>query len=184
MARRELEPTRRSSWSLKAKVARSFWGLIWNVLGVCSGIRIALVRMFGGTIGRRCRIGRGVEIAVPWNLRLGDDVDVGDEAILYSLGRIEVEDGVRIDARAHLCAGTHDHRQAGFPLIRSPIFIGRGARIGAGSFIGPGVRIGAEAGVAPQAAVFRDVAKGSMVRGNPASVDAGVDDRRAEERGR
>lgn len=169
----ELEPTRRSSWSFKAKVLRAVWGMAWGLFGWSSAIRIGLVRLFGGTVGRGCRIGRGVEIAVPWHLRLSDRVEIGDETILYSLGRIELDEGVRIDVRAHLCAGTHDHRSAGFPLVRSPIEIGAEARIGAASFIGPGVRIGARAGVAAQAAVFRDVSADTVVAGNPA---ASIDD--------
>lgn len=134
-------------------------------------MRTILIRVFGGTVGRHCRIGRGVDIAVPWNLRLGDSCVVGDEVTLYSLGSIHLDSGVRVDVRAHLCAGTHDHRAPGFPLLRSPIHVGRDARIGAAAFIGPGVRIGDRAGVAPQAVVFRDVPADSVVSGNPARGD-------------
>jgi putative colanic acid biosynthesis acetyltransferase WcaF len=166
----DLEPKRRSSWSFRAKVARAIWGVAWTVLGLRSATRVALIRLFGGKVGRDCRIGRRVEIAVPWNVRMGDRVEVGDEAILYSLGRIVLRDGVRIDVRAHLCAGTHDHRKAGFPLVRSTIEIGTDARIGAASFIGPSVRVGARSGVAAQAVVFRDVPDDVVVEGNPAAV--------------
>lgn len=170
----ELDPTRRSSWSFKAKVLRAVWGAAWVLFGLSSATRIGLVRLFGGTVGRGCRIGRGVEIAVPWHLRLGDRVEIGDETILYSLGRIDLGEAVRIDVRAHLCAGTHDHRSAGFPLVRSPIEIGAEARIGAAAFIGPGVRIGTGAGIAAQAAVFRDVPAGTVVAGNPAAPVDGL----------
>ncbi|MDA0974330.1 MAG: hypothetical protein ACO3YY_08125 [Phycisphaerales bacterium] len=171
MSERDLEPTRRSSWSFKAKLGRTLWSTTWAVLGCCSTTRVMLVRLFGGRVGSRCHIGRGVEIAVPWHLRVGDDVMIGDEVVLYSLGEIELESGAQVDVRAHLCAGTHDHRAPGFPLIRSPIHIGADARIGASAFIGPGVRVGERSGVAPQAAVFRDVPPDTRVRGNPARVD-------------
>lgn len=150
---------------------RAAWGAAWGLFGCGSAIRIGLVRLFGGTVGRGCRIGGRVEITVPWHLRLGDRVEIGDETILYSLGRIGLGEAVRIDVWAHLCAGTHDHRAPGFPLLRSPIHVGRDARIGAAAFIGPGVRIGDRAGVAAQAAVFRDVAADSIVSGNPARGD-------------
>lgn len=170
MTLRRLEPMRRSSWSFQARIGRAVWAVAWRALGLNSALRIQLIRLFGGHVGPRCRIEQGVDVAVPWNLRLGSGVHVGTGTILYSLGSITLEDGVRVDARAHLCAGTHDHRAAGFPLVRSPIHIEADALVGAAAFIGPGVRIGARAGVAPQAAVFRDVESDSRVCGNPAAL--------------
>jgi putative colanic acid biosynthesis acetyltransferase WcaF len=73
-----------------------------------------------------------------------------------------------ISHRAHLCAGTHDHTKADFPLLRPPITIGSEAWICADAFVGPGVTIGEGAIVGARAVAMKDVQPWSIVIGNPA----------------
>ena len=55
----------------------------------------------------------------------GDDgTAVGDNAILYSLGKITIGRLSVISQYAHICAGTHDHTSRTFPLMTPPIKIG------------------------------------------------------------
>ena len=133
-------------------------------------VRSSLIRLFGGSVGRRCRFARQVEIAIPWNLRIGNDVQVGERTILYSLGVITLGDEVVIDYKAHLCAGSHDLTDTTFPLTTPAITVGAASFIGLDAYIGPGVALGEGCRVAPRASVFRDVATGAHVRGNPALV--------------
>jgi putative colanic acid biosynthesis acetyltransferase WcaF len=136
---------------------RPFWGL-----------RSALLRAFGARVGRDVRLHPTVRIAIPWTLTLHDGVGIGDRAILYALGPIEVGAAATVSQGAHLCAGSHDHRDPGMPLLRPPIRIGAGAWICADAFIGPGVKVGPGAVVGARAVVTRDVAPDCVVAGNPA----------------
>lgn len=156
------ELARRALWEalrfpLFAMSPRPFWA--W---------RRAILRAFGAEIGRQVRIHPTAKIAIPWTLTIGDEVGIGDGAILYGLGPIVIGPRATISQYAHLCAGSHDYRQADFPLTKPPITIGADAWICADAFIGPGVMVGDRAIVGARAVVMRDVAPSEIVAGNPA----------------
>ena len=73
-----------------------------------------------------------------------------------------------ISHRAHLCAGTHDHTKADFPLLRSPVVFGSEVWICADALVGPGVMIGEGAVVGARAVAMKDVRSLTIVIGNPA----------------
>lgn len=127
-----------------------------------------MIRIFGGRVGRGVAIGDRVAVEIPWNISLGDRVRIESGSILYSLGRINIATDAVIDRGAHLCAGSHDHADPGFRLLRTPIEIGIGCVVGAEAFIAPGVSIGDGASVAPRAVVIKSVRSGVAVEGNPA----------------
>lgn len=140
-------------------VPRPFWG-----------VRRALLRAFGATIGQEVHIHPSVRIAVPWNLTADDYVAIGDRAIIYNLGAISLGKAVTVSQGAHLCAGTHDFRSIGLPLVKAPIVIGPGAWVCADAFVGPGVCVGALAVVGARAVATKDVEDARIVAGNPAQV--------------
>jgi len=135
---------------------------------VCFGWRRWLLRLFGASIGRDVHIYPRVEIVIPWNLTIGDQASIGDGALIYNLGPIEVGARTTISHRAHLCSGTHDHRDPVFPLMRLTITIGADAWVCADAFVGPGVEIADGAVVAAAAVVMRNVDAWTVVAGNPA----------------
>jgi len=162
-------PARRSVWTPKQKLVRAVWGTVARVLWeLLPPARAALIRLFGGRVGRGCSFGSGVDIAIPWNIRCGDRVQVADRVILYCLGPITIGDDTVIDYRAHLCAGTHDMTDSRFPLLKPPITIGRGCFIGLDAYIGPGVELGDRCRVAPRASVYKSAPPDTRLRGNPA----------------
>lgn len=134
------------------------------------GWRNALLRAFGATIGNGVRLYPSVHVMFPWNLQLGNDVVVGGGVRLYTLDRVQIGSNVLISQGAHLCAGSHDHRQSHFPLVLKPIVIESGTWLAAECFIGPGVTVGAGAVIAARAVVVRNVDPGKVVAGNPARV--------------
>jgi putative colanic acid biosynthesis acetyltransferase WcaF len=87
---------------------------------------------------------------------------------LYCLGAITLGDRVTVSQYAHLCAGTHDHTRADFPLLRAPITIGDDAWIATDVFVGPGVTIGAGTVVGARSNVFRDLPAWKVCVGSPA----------------
>lgn len=134
------------------------------------GWRRCVLRIFGAKIGREVYVHPTVRIALPWNLRIGDEAAIGDCANLYSLGTITIGRCATVSQNSHLCAGTHDYRREYMQLLKPPIVIGDGAWVCADAFIGPGVIIGARAIVGARAVVIKSVPDGLIVAGNPARV--------------
>lgn len=148
--------------------------MVWSSLGrllwlVLPPFRSSLLRLFGGAVGPGCRFARSVEIDIPWTLRIGRNVQVGEQAILYGLGTITIGDDAVLDRKAHLCAGTHDMNDPQFALLRPPVTIGRGCFIGYDAYIGPGVTIGDRCRILPRASVYRNWGADLVLRGNPAA---------------
>lgn len=166
------ENRRARKWSRRELAGRTLWTLVMPVFRFSPrllwGWRRWLLRRFGAIIGDHVHIFPSVLITIPWNLNIGDNAAVGDRAILYALGPITIGRNATISQGVHLCAGTHDFRVSGMPLLKPPISVGEGAWVCADAFIGPNVRVGAMAVVGARAVAMKDVAAGSIVAGNPA----------------
>lgn len=52
--------------------------------------RAFLLRLFGAKIGKNVVIRPSVKITYPWKLTVGDYAWVGDDAVLYTLGEINI----------------------------------------------------------------------------------------------
>lgn len=129
-----------------------------------------LLRTMGARIGRDVHIHPSVRITIPWNLTIGDHTAIGDRAILYALGPIEIGHRVTVSQYAHLCAGSHDWKDPLMPLIKPAIVIEDDAWVCADAFIGPGVTLGKATVVGARAVVMDDLATNTIVIGNPAKV--------------
>src|ERR1700722_4426372 len=74
-------------WSRGELIGRALWEVLRNPLFKWTPRpmwvwRRAVLRLFGAQIGRDVRIHPSARIAVPWNLRIGNEATVGDQAIL------------------------------------------------------------------------------------------------------
>lgn len=132
-----------------------------------SGVRVALLRLFGAKIGRNVLICGGVRIHVPWNLEIGDYTAIGDRAEIYNLAPVRIGAHAVVSQYAYLCASTHDHTRSDFPLISRPIVIGDQAWIAYDAFIAPGVTIGDGSVIGARSVVLRDVPAWTIAAGNP-----------------
>jgi putative colanic acid biosynthesis acetyltransferase WcaF len=163
---------REQKWTRSQQIGRMLWTLVHPVFRFSPrpmwGIRRVILRMFGAQVSRGAHVYPTVKIAIPWNIRLGQDCAVGDCAILYSLGVISIGDRCTISQGAHLCAGTHDIADPARLLLKPPISVGNDAWVCADAFIGPGVNIGNGAIVGARAVVMRDVQASVIMVGNPA----------------
>ncbi len=161
--------SRKTPWTLKENIARVMWmtfgKVAWTLLPPA---RSALIRLFGGKVGRACRFASRVEVTIPWNVRIGDRVLVRDGAIIYSLGPITIGDDSVLDARAHLCAGTHDMTDPTFPLVKPPITLGQRCIVGIDAYVAPDVELGDGSRVWPRASVYKSFPEGVSLKGNPA----------------
>lgn len=161
-------------YSARQQVARVLWACVWPFFRfsprLCWGWRRCLLRIFGARVGRGVHIFPSVRITMPWNLTLGDQSAIGDRAILYALGKIQIGARATLSQGAHLCAGSHDHRRSDRPLVKDPIHIGADSWIAAEAFLGPGIQVGEGAIVGARAVVMNSVPAGRTVVGNPARV--------------
>jgi putative colanic acid biosynthesis acetyltransferase WcaF len=132
--------------------------------------RRLVLRSFGARIGAQVHIYPSAHIYMPWNIEIGDWAAIGDDALIYNLGKVRIGAHVTISYRAHLCAGTHDFTAPDLPLLKPPIDIKAGVWIGTEAFIGPGVTLGERAIVGARAVVVKNVSAGEIVAGNPARV--------------
>lgn len=158
----------------REKAGRAMWVLVENTLFRWSpkradGFRAWLLERFGATVhGRPKVLRRTVRIEVPWNIELGDQVQIGDHALLYSLGPIRIGAFSVVSQHAHLCAGTHDYSDTRFPLRRVPITIGAWCWIATDAFVGPGVTIPDGVVVGARSNVVKDPPAWTVCVGSPA----------------
>lgn len=161
-------------WTRSEQARRVIWGLLTPLFRFSPrplwGWRRGLLRIMGARIGADVHVYPTVRITIPWNISIGDQSAVGDRAILYALGPIQIGERVTVSQGAHICAGTHDLSQPHRPLVKPPIAIGDEAWICADAFIGPSVSIGTKSIVGARAVVVVDVQNGTRVAGNPARV--------------
>ncbi len=170
--------TNRSSnkYSMRDQMRRVMWGLVKPLFRFSPRIFFAwrnfLLRRFGARIGKQVHIYNSASIYFPWNLEVGDWSAIGEQALIYNLGPVRIGARVTISQRAHLCAGTHDHKDPSMQLLKPPVMVADQAWICADAFLGPGVTVGEGAVVGARAVVIKEVAPWQIVAGNPARVVA------------
>ncbi|MFD3002775.1 WcaF family extracellular polysaccharide biosynthesis acetyltransferase [Pontibacter toksunensis] len=161
-----------ASFSLRNRVGRVIWGLVYVLLFRFSPKplhewRAFLLRLFGAKVGHGVHVYPKVNIWAPWNLVLKDECGVANGAILYSMGAITIGMQAVVSQGAHLCAGTHDYTKSGFPLVTMPITIGDNAWIAAETFIHPGITIGEGCVIGARAVVTQDMPAWMVCAGHP-----------------
>lgn len=162
-----------SPWTRGERWALLAWGVAWPLLAAwtpkpLNAWRLAVLRVFGARIEGVPFVHGRARIQAPWRLTLRNRACLGDGAVAYTLGEIELGEACTIAQEAYLCTGTHAFDDPNLPLQTAPVRIGAGAFIGARAFVMPGVTVGARAIVGACAVVTRDVAPGARVAGNPA----------------
>src|SRR5688500_10295653 len=60
------------------------------------GLKVLLIRLFGGKVGHNVVIKPHVNIKYPWNLQIGNDVWIGEEVWIDSLAQISIGNDVCI----------------------------------------------------------------------------------------
>lgn len=165
-------------FSKREKAGRLLWAIVEGTVFRFSpkradGFRAWLLGRFGATVhGRPMVLRRTTRIEVPWNIELGDNVQIGEHARLYSLGPIRIGAHSIISQHAHICAGTHDFSDTRFPLRRVPITIGERCWIATEVYVAPGVTIGDGVVVGARSNVVKDLPAWKVCVGSPARAVA------------
>ena len=135
-----------------------------------SGLRVALLRMFGARIGKGVVIKPAVDVKYPWHLQVGDHCWIGEHAWIDNLTTVRIASNVCISQGAYLCTGNHDWTDPHFGLLVAPIQLGEGAWAGAKCILAPGTVLGRGAVAAAGAVVSGVVPDFQIFAGNPARL--------------
>jgi putative colanic acid biosynthesis acetyltransferase WcaF len=146
----------------------------------CFAWRRGVLRLFGARVGSHVNVYPTTHLYMPWNVELGDWAALGEDVLVYSLGKVRIGRSVTLSYRSHVCAGTHDLNDPALPLLKPPVVIEEAAWVGTEAFIGPGVTVGAGAIVGARAVVVKDVAPLDIVAGNPARIVSRREMRRSD----
>ena len=169
------EPLRPNHLSPGNRIARTAWQIVWLLLfrptpRVFHPWRCFLLRLFGAKLGKAVHPYPSARIWAPWNLEMGDAACLSEEVDCYCVDKIRIGANSTVSQYSFLCSASHDYTRRDMPLTTAPITIGRQVWIAADVFVAPGIHIGDGAVVTARSAVFTDIPKWSVARGNPAAV--------------
>lgn len=139
-----------------------------NPLFPFSGIKVRLLRLFGGQIGRHAVIKPGVNIKYPWRLRVGDHCWIGENAWIDNLADVRIGDHVCVSQGAYLLTGNHDYKKESFDLITGNITLEDGVWIGARAIVCPGVVCHSHAVLTAGSVATKNLEAYAIYQGNPA----------------
>ena len=132
------------------------------------GWRRFLLRLFDAKIGEGVLVRPTVKVTYPWKVTIGDYSWIGDDAVLYSLGKINVGSHTVISQKCYLCTGSHDYTKITFDIYAEPIEIGEQVWLASDVFVSPGVSVGDGTVVGMRSTVLNDLPGGKVCYGNPA----------------
>ena len=172
--RQDIDPYSQSFFTLKNRVMRQLWSIVWFCLFLPSprpfhAWRSFLLRLFGARLGEACHVYPRARIWAPWNLIMEDQASLADDVICYSMAEITLRKAAIVSQGAHLCTGSHDYKSDSFQLFAKPIEIGAGAWVCAEVFVHPGVKIGDRSVVSARSVVKEDLPPDMVCSGNPCS---------------
>jgi putative colanic acid biosynthesis acetyltransferase WcaF len=131
-----------------------------------SPVLVAVLRIFGASIGNDVRVKPGIHIRYPWKLIVGDHCWLAD-CYIDNLDQVILGKNVCISQQAMLQTGNHNYKQTRFDLITKPIQLEDGVWIGAKSLVGPGVTAYSHAILTAGSTAFEDLAAFKIYQGNP-----------------
>lgn len=163
-----------SSLSLRNKVGRVAWNIVWFLLfrptpRPFHAWRCMLLSMFGAKLGKSVHPYPSARIWAPWNLEMGDHSCLSEQVDCYCVDKIRIGAHATVSQYSFLCTASHDYTDKSMPLVSAPISIGKYAWVTADVFIAPGVKIGEGAVIGARSSVFTDVEPWVVVAGNPAA---------------
>ena len=140
-----------SKWIYVKRILWTFGKLFFrNSPRIAFGYRNTILRLFGAKIGKHVHIYSSTVIWFPWNLEIGDWSAIGEETLIYNLGKV------------------HDYTDPALPLLRPEIRIGNQTWICANTFIGPDIEIGEGAVIGAGTVMVKDAEPWGVYAGNPA----------------
>jgi putative colanic acid biosynthesis acetyltransferase WcaF len=157
----------------KSKVTVQLWWIIESTLfswspQVLYGWRRFLLRFFGAKIGKNVLIRSSVKITYPWNLEIGDNSWIGDDCVLYNLGKIKIGKHVALAHKVYVNTGGHDYKRVTFDIFSKPVSIEDECWITNDVYIAPGITVGRGTIIGARSTVLKSMPSGKICVGTPA----------------
>ena len=134
-----------------------------------SRLKVAVLRLFGASIGSGVYLKPGIRVKFPWYLTVGNYCWIGEDVWIDNLAQVIIGDSVCISQQAYLCTGNHDWTTPNMKLFRRPIVLHDGCWVGARATVCPGVTIGKAAVLAVGSVAAKDIPSHEIWTGNPAA---------------
>lgn len=125
-------------------------------------------RIFGMKIGQGSTIHMGLKLYNPYNIQIGEDSIIGEDAVLDGRDKLVIGNHVDIASEVMIYNSEHDVRDPSFKAISAAVVIEDYVFIGPRAIILPGVTIKKGAVIGAGAVVTKDVEGGAIVGGVPA----------------
>lgn len=159
------------------KPVQALWFLLGSPLLAArwlpgSAWRAALLRAFGASVGRHCRIKPGLRVKYPWKLQVGEACWLGEDVWIDNLAPVRLGNRVCLSQGALLCTGNHDFRSPGFDLRLGAIRLDDDVWVAARAVLAPGTHGGTGAVVALGAVAAGFLEPHTVYSGIPARVKA------------
>lgn len=163
----------KASFSLKNRLGRFLWGMVYILLFRPSPRplhrwRSFLLKCFGAKLGNNCCIYPKAKIWAPWNLVCENTLAVADDAEIYNPSLVILKNHSVVSQQAYLCTATHDYNDPAFPLISAPITLGAYSWVCARATVQPGVTLGEGSVLGLGAIATKDLEPWSVYVGIPA----------------
>jgi len=157
----------------KSKIVVQLWWTVQATLfswspQILFGWRRFLLRLFGAKIGKNVTIRPSVKVTYPWNIEIGDNTWIGDDCVLYSLGKITIGSNVAVAHKVYFNTGGHDYTKTTFDIFSTPLVIEDECWITNDVYIAPGVTVGKGTIIGARSSVFKSLPPGMVCVGSPA----------------
>lgn len=135
-----------------------------------SSIKVAILKIFGASIGKGVVIKPGVNIKYPWLLTIGDYSWIGEDVWIDNLAEVKIGSNCCISQGAMLLCGNHNFKKSTFDLIVKPITLEDGVWIGAQTTVCPGITAKSHSVLTVGSILSQDMEPYTIYRGNPATA--------------
>lgn len=138
-------------------------------LPIPSVIKVAILKLFGASMGVGVVIKPKVNIKYPWKLVVGDYTWIGEEVWIDNLDTVNLGNNCCLSQGCYLLTGNHDFTSPTFDLMISEINIKDGAWVGAKAVVCPGVTLQRASILTVGSIATKKLDEFGIYQGNPAT---------------
>lgn len=157
----------------KSKITVQLWWIVQSTLFAWSpqfmySWRRFLLRLFGAKIGKGVLLRPTVKVTYPWNVEIGDYCWIGENCVIYNLGKIIIGNNVVLSHKVYLNTGGHDYTKPTFDIYAEPITLEDECWLTTDVYVGSGITVGKGTIVAARSSVLKDLPENKICVGTPA----------------
>jgi putative colanic acid biosynthesis acetyltransferase WcaF len=167
------DPYKRPAFSLRNRLQRLVWGIVWATFYRLSprpffAWRALLLRLFGATLGPGCKFYPTSQVHSPWNLFCDDLVAIADGVEIYNPAPLRIGSHAILSQGCYICGATHDFDDPAFPLLAYAMELGPYSWICARACVAPGVNVAEGAVLGLASVATRNLEPWTVYAGAPA----------------